>query len=332
MSLRLFPFTSVLHDSAPPQTWAAACLAALLLCMASPGKVHAQAATAAPKIPPPLEMQLKDRTGKLLSKEGVELHATYYPGTKGTESVAVLLVHMWEGKRSDWSQLALYLQKQGYAVLAPDLRGHGDSTTRYVQGKEAKLEPAKFRPADFDSMVTDDLEACKSFLMQENNAGKLNIDKLCVVGAEMGAVVATNWAVVDWSWPVLATGKQGQDVKALVLLSPIRKVEKGTLLMSKPARHPAVREQLSILIMYGNKGKADFRKDADQFYTALEPYHKHKSQEEQDLFLVEVNTALQGTKMLSVPTLKMEEKIHYFIEERVAKRGSAWRDRSAIGP
>ncbi len=63
-------------------------------------------------------------------------------------------------------------------------------------------------------MIDQDLEACKSFLMDKNNAGELNINKLCVVGVEMGAVVAVDWAAWDWHWPRLATGKQGQDVKA----------------------------------------------------------------------------------------------------------------------
>ena len=32
-------------------------------------------------------------------------------------------------------------------------------------------------------MVTQDMRAVKDFLWQKNNAGELNIDKLCVVGA-----------------------------------------------------------------------------------------------------------------------------------------------------
>ena len=65
-----------------------------------------------------------------------------------------------------------------------------------------------------------DVEMCKAFLMEKNNNKELNIDKLCLVGAEMGAVVAVDWAARDWSWPILPGRKQGQDVKALVLLSP----------------------------------------------------------------------------------------------------------------
>ena len=39
-------------------------------------------------------------------------------------------------------------------------------------------------------MVREDMRAVKDFLWERNNAGQLNIDKLCIVGADMGASVA----------------------------------------------------------------------------------------------------------------------------------------------
>ena len=69
-------------------------------------------------------------------------------------------------------------------------------------------------------MAALDMEAVRKFLVDKNDAGELNLNKLCLVGSGMGASVAANWAVQDWSAPPLAVGKQGQDVKALVLISP----------------------------------------------------------------------------------------------------------------
>ena len=72
------------------------------------------------------------------------------------------------------------------------------------------------------------MKAVKDFLWERNNAGELNIDKLCVVGAEMGASVALNFALADAldqdSNRVLRPDyKLGRFVKALVLISPERR-------------------------------------------------------------------------------------------------------------
>ena len=178
------------------------------------------------KLPPPQTVALK-RT-----RDGVQLSATYYPSKlekdERKEAVPVILLHAFKGNHVDCTPLAVALQEAGCAVLVPDLRGHGQSTRRLLpDGQEKELETSLFNRQDFEAMASaeqdggGDVEVCKSFLMTRNNARELNIDKLCLVGAEMGATVAVNWAARDWSWPVLVgSGKQGQFVKALVLISP----------------------------------------------------------------------------------------------------------------
>ena len=77
-------------------------------------------------------------------------------------------------------------------MIAPDLRGHGESTEidRGGSDREAR-RPRRLKTADVADMVEvrpgggEIVSAC-----EKNNAGELNIDKLCVVGAEMGAIVA----------------------------------------------------------------------------------------------------------------------------------------------
>ena len=73
--------------------------------------------------------------------------------------------------------------------------------------------------AAIESMVLD-IEAAKTFLLQRNNEGKLNIEQLGVLGTGFGATLALIWAVGDWNVRNLPTYKMGQDVKAVILVSP----------------------------------------------------------------------------------------------------------------
>ena len=195
------------------------------------------------------------------TRDGVALRCTYYRGgfienlkTKevttvpGTEVVPILMLHGWDGQRTDYDYTANLLQRLGHAVIVPDLRGHGDSVVRKQGVARNPDQPASMGTADIEAMVLD-IEVTKKFLLERNNAQELNIELLSVVGAELGATLAVNWAVVDWSWPQLPAYKQGRDVKSLVLLSPVQSF-KGTTL-NDALKPPMVRSGLSMLIVVG---------------------------------------------------------------------------------
>ncbi len=177
-------------------------------------------------------------------------------------------------------------------------------------------------------MVQYDMETLKSFLMRKNNEGELNIEKLCVVGAEMGASVALGWAKLDWSWPLLAGKKQGQDVKALVLLSP--KLNFRGINAKAALDHPAVRSRLAMLIAVGGRDSRAAT-DANRLHAMLQRYHPEpppeQVREQKDLFFGEFDTELQGTKMLG-QQLKVEQWIASFIQLRLVNQNFPWRDRS----
>jgi len=281
-------------------------------------------AAAARKLPPPQNVGLKPTT------DGVQLAATFYPSPlekeQTKEAVPVILLHQFEGSRADYDSLALELQKLNCAVLVPDLRGHGQSTKRVMSdGKEKTIDPALMNKQDFEAMVQNDLEACKSFLMEKNNTKQLNIDKLCVVGAEMGAALAVNWADRDWSWPVLTTGKQGQDVKALVLLSPTWSF-KG-LPITPAATNRDFTGKLSWMVVVGDQG---FKEpgEAKRLKQALEhSVLANAPAGSPKLDYLEMKTSLQGTKLLGIGNLASE--IAKFIDQQVGKSTHPWTDRKS---
>lgn len=273
------------------------------------------------KIPPPEDVNL-------VTKDRVKLVATWYGGTEGKNTVPIIMVHMEKGNRHDYEALALYLQAQGHAVIVPDLRGHGDSTS--VEGSDMKLEVDENMPVfHYQRMAEYDLETVKSFLMNKHHQGELNIDKLCVVGAEMGAVVAMNWAMLDWSWPVLATGKQGQDVKAVVLISPVEKFK--NLKMSEALSHPGIKRYVSVYVVMGASDSRAVKEGTQIFKTLDRGRKAPDSPEEQTLFLDKtLKTKLQGTKLLGESALGLEQRLEQFIDFRLVKQTQwPWKDRTS---
>jgi len=140
---------------------------------------------------------------ELTASDGVVLVGTCrVPKLEGdAKAPGVLFLHPMRGKRQDWGSLLAELLRRGYALLAMDLRGHGEST----KGKEGKVyDHRSFEPSEFPAMVGD-AEAALAYLK-----GRPGVDseRIAIVGASIGANAALNAAAKDPA------------VKSLVLLSP----------------------------------------------------------------------------------------------------------------
>jgi len=250
----------------------------------------------------------------LVTRDGVILGATYYGSLEGDEAVPVVCLHGLEGSRNEFSELALDLQEQGYAVLTVDLRGHGGSTE--VQGSRVKLDPSRLTPQQIQLMVAQDLEAVNRFLWKKNNDKELNLNKLCLIGAETGAVVAANYAARDWSIRNYGALQQGRFVKGLVLLSPPLRT-KG-LDMIHPMQHPALTEQIAALLLFGELDRSA-RNDAEKIYRRmLDGKSQPKEPRERRVFASGIDTRLQGTKLLD-SRLRTARYISVFIKLKLAE-------------
>jgi pimeloyl-ACP methyl ester carboxylesterase len=301
-------------------------LAALLTC----GQVLAQSGSSkgAPK-PETVTFQTKD---------GVALTGTYYKSSAGKDATPVVLLADWKDSRAVFDSIAKRLQtpdtKAGdkhpsFAVLTVDLRGHGDSTKQRLGNQTRDLDAAKIDRNMLGAMVAMDMNAVRRFLVEKNDAGELNINKLSLIGAGLGASVAVNWAALDWSYPPLAVGKQGQDVKALVLISPEWSY-KG-LQMNQALRQPGVREKVAMLLMYGSGERSNVA-DAKRIEKQLERYHPVPDNlpegEPNSLASIGPSTKLQGTKFLTQAGANAEDAIIKFLTIHVAKKEFPWSERS----
>jgi hypothetical protein len=137
----------------------------------------------------------------------------------------------------------------------------------------------------------------------------------------MGANLALTFAARDWSIPPLAVRKQGQDVKALVLLSPRRNFR--GLSSVEPLKFPPIQQQLSVYLAYGS-GDRRVAKDCEGISKIFDRYHpappRDQVSERKDFFLFAPDVTLQGTKLLTSAEFQLAPKIAAFVEMRLGRR------------
>lgn len=278
------------------------------------------------KLPEPEDMTLE-------TKDGVLLRCTYFGGLKGKKVVPIMMVHGWGGSRTECTAMASTLQQRNCAVIVADLRGHGDSKTiKLPNGDTKTIDADKMRGPDIERMQLD-LEEMKRFLIKKNNSGDVNIESLGIIAAGAGCVIALKWATADWNAPVLPTYKQGQDVKAMVLLSPVQTF-KGVNCREALAS-PIVRGKLSTLFCVGREDSKSFQ-ETKRIYSTFSTHHtakapddpKERYQKQHDLGLLEEDTSLQGMELIK-KELRTPSEIALFIGWRLnAKQGDyVWSDR-----
>lgn len=299
--------------------------------------VSVLSAAAIAQEPEPEELTIPEPEDiEMTTTDGVSLVCSWYPGgfvrtndgvmkIDGKKVVPIIMLHEWEGNRGQFEYLAAGLQRMGHAVLVPDLRGHGQSTSYRVGNDVRRIDPKRHLRSKVQVLgMLNDVESCKKFLMDRNNLGELNIEMLTVVASEFGSLLSLEWAAQDWSWPSTPALKQGQDVKALVLLSPPK--SSHALTATKSAANPAVRTQLSILIAVGESDRKAF-KDAESLNDYFDRYHGEN--DPRTLFFVHPKTSLQGVKLLVGAGLPVSRYIATFIDIRLSKRAAdlQWRDR-----
>jgi dienelactone hydrolase len=162
------------------------------------------------------------------TEDGVQIVASWFVPPGETKPPVVILLHEQGGSRAQWNELIPVLVKEGYAVLAPDLRGHGDSTTIVRDGKE---EPYQFSDSD-RPMALADVKASVEWLKSRDDVDSTRIG---MIGSRLGADLAYVSAGV---FP---------EMKAAAIITPTRYKPEDPLLGSIPdyaAKH--------VFIMAGN--------------------------------------------------------------------------------
>jgi pimeloyl-ACP methyl ester carboxylesterase len=277
----------------------------------------------------------------LTTKDGVQLRGTYFPSAarggsaQGKQATPVILLHDFKSMRNAFAPLIAMLQAGGdqggngpfFAVMAVDLRAHGESVKQQLpDGSLADLDASKLSKDGFAAMSVLDMESVRGFLVDKNDAGELNLNKLCVVGSGMGASVAANWAAQDWAAPPLAVGKQGQDVKAVVLISP--RWSYNGLSMQNAMRFGPFKQNVAWLMICGAQD-AKFKGDLERIQKLLEKAHpagdkKAGAQQPRGLEVNLLPSSLQGDSLLGQSSQVIGAEIVKFLTENVAASQQPW--------
>ncbi len=133
------------------------------------------------------------------TRDGVTITGNYFKPTR-KDAPVFLLLHMMPATKESWNEFAYIIQKNGYAALAIDMRGHGEST----EMNGIRLDYKEFKDEEHRSSMND-IASAKEFL-----AGQSDIDmsRIAIVGASIGANLALWQASID------------KHVRLIMLLSP----------------------------------------------------------------------------------------------------------------
>ena len=283
---------------------------------------------------PPVMAQQAGKEDRTLAgaRDSWPIHVTYYPSRLKENAAVVVLLHMQNGSRLIWTRkggLAEGLQKEGFAVIAADLRKHGQSkpTSGVKAAGKKKGGGSKLTRFDYQLMVTSDMEAIKKFIFSEHQKKRLNMRKLGVGAAGMSSPVAVVFAANDWSKKphsdaptVAARTPRGQDVRALVLLSPQGSLPGMTI--NRPMKF--LKGKAAFLVCVGERRSRVPLADANRVYNFLKPISDDP--EKRINWMNSFPVQLQGTDLLG-KQIGVENVVVGFLKRYVGDLKDPWTDR-----
>ncbi len=275
----------------------------------------------------------------LRAADGHPLTITYYPvketanSGRREESPVVVLLHgsdkgriLWDKARPAGNEkfnFAQTLNDDGYAVITVDLRKFGDS--------KAPGDMSTVRPDDWEKMALFDMVAVKEFIFAKHQERQLNMNKLAIIAAGPTAPVAINFAAADWTAPphddapVLANKTpRGQDVRALVLLSP--ETTSGRLTTNRALN--VIKAPLfgvGMLVVAGNQDALD-KGQSKKIFDVME---KAQKKDQQRVYQVSPPLKDRELNLIGRNPNQVEVPIREFLNKHVRDFPSAWRDRKS---
>ncbi len=162
---------------------------------------------------------------RFTTDDGVEIVGDYYPPAGAEPAPVVILLHMYRQDRGTWKPLVPKLLEAGFAVLAIDMRGHGQSTqpeSMHLRDRAAKRDSKLFND------MHQDVAAAYGWLSQKP---KLDLSQFGLVGASVGCSVALDYAARDKSVDAIVCLTPGDRYMDVDSVAHIKQVSKRDMLL-----------------------------------------------------------------------------------------------------
>jgi len=170
--------------------------------------------------------RLRAEVVRFTTTDGIEIVGDYVaPPRNAAPAPVAILLHMYGSNRSSWAPLIEKLTPAGFAVLAIDLRGHGDSGAPRAEELRTQIENRE--PGVFHDMHFD-VEAARRWL-----AGRREVDpaRVALIGASVGCSIAFQYAVEDRSVDVIVAMTPGTGYLGLDSTGPVLQLRGRPMLL-----------------------------------------------------------------------------------------------------
>jgi pimeloyl-ACP methyl ester carboxylesterase len=210
------------------------------------------------------------------TSDGVTIVADYYgPSLKAGEKAPVaILLHMYPSDRTSWRSFAPKLVAKGIAVLAIDMRGHGES----VEPAEMNLSKRRQkRDSRLYNAMDRDVAAAYEWLSKRDD---LDLARLALVGASVGCSVAIDYARLDRSVDTVVCLSPGTNYMGVNSVKHIAKYGDRPILLMAGAEERSACEALGKLAardtikVYPMDGKSKFEMHGTNLLTQVDGAEK----------------------------------------------------------
>lgn len=150
------------------------------------------------------------------TSDNVTIAADYYTPKQSVEPAPMaILLHQYQSERSAWQPLIAPLHEKGFAILAIDLRGHGESGAEEHRQEVEKKDTGVFRAME------KDLLAAYEWLAKQTNVDRT---RFALVGASVGCSLALDYAGNDPSVDAVVCLTPGERYMGLNSLGDVRRL------------------------------------------------------------------------------------------------------------